>query len=58
MNVAETNAQILKILSKLKNCQENLFNDTLIISKKPRILDERILPTVALHIAKIFSIEM
>ena len=44
MNNAETNAQISKILSDLKNCQENLFNDTLIISKKPRILDERILP--------------
>ena len=44
MNVAETNAQILKILSDLKNCQENLLNDMLIISEKPRILDERVLP--------------
>ena len=44
MNVAETNAQILKILSDLKNCQENLLNDTVIMSKKPRILDERVLP--------------
>ena len=42
MNVAETNAQILKILSDLKNCQENLLNDMLIISEKPRILDERV----------------
>ena len=44
MNIAETNAQILKILSDLKNCQENLLNDMLIISEKPRILDERVLP--------------
>ena len=44
MNIAETNAQIMKILSDLKNCQENLLNETLIISEKPRILDERVLP--------------
>ena len=45
MNNAETNAQISKILSDLKNCQENLLNETLIISEEPRILDERVLPT-------------
>ena len=45
MNKAETNAQISKILSDLKNCQENLLNETLIISEEPRILDERVLPT-------------
>ena len=46
MNIAETNAQILKILSDLKNYQENLLNDMLIISEKPRILDERVLPSL------------
>ena len=46
MNNAETNAQISKILSDLKNCQENLLNETLIISEEPRILDERVLPSI------------
>ena len=39
MNVAETNAKILKIFSDLKNCQENLLNDMQVISEKPGILD-------------------
>ena len=56
MNVAETNAQILKILSDLKNCQENLLNDMLIISEKPRILDERVLPTCMKLTLKMFFI--
>ena len=50
MNNAETNAQISKILSDLKNCQENLLNETLIISEEPRVLDEHVLPRYADYI--------